>query len=159
MAMLIDAPRSGDGGWIIAVHAAHYAATQGYGPAFEALVARIVADVLTTEIPQRERIWIARDAERPVGSIMCRRETDAVARLSLFYVAGEAQGQGTGRALLSGCIGFAREAGYQQMVLNTAESQARGRALYAKAGFVCEASFPSAAFGSHYTEERWRLTL
>ena len=159
MAIEIGGPRPGDGGWIVGVHAAHYAATQGYDAAFEALVARVVADVLTTDEPERERIWIARDGPSPVGSILCRRASETEARLSLFYVVDSVQGQGVGRELLSRCIGFAREAGYRSMVLNTARSQMRGRALYAKAGFVCEASILTEAFGSQFTKETWRLTL
>src|SRR6266536_4540008 len=82
----------GDAGWIVHRHGVRYAQEYGWDSAFEALVARIVADYLDTREPGRENAWIAEvDGER-VGCVLCVRRDDDVAQLRLLLVEPQARG-------------------------------------------------------------------
>jgi GNAT superfamily N-acetyltransferase/DNA-binding PadR family transcriptional regulator len=134
--MTIRAMRPGDHGWVLERHAHLYDDDLGWPPEFEALVARIVADVLADHDPDRERGWIAElDGER-AGAIYCVRKSDDVAQLRLLFVERWARGFGVGRKLVDRCIRFARSKGYARMVLWTNSSLESARRIYDAAGFV-----------------------
>ena len=150
----IGPPRPGDGGWVIATHAAAYGKSHGYDASFEVLVARLVANLLVPEDPTHERLWIAR-TDRAVGSIYCRREDTGIARLGLFWVDDGMRGQGLGASLVRTCLDFAGTAGYGRVVLTTTPAQGAARRLYARAGFACRRSHLERGFGVEYTAETW----
>ena len=58
-----------------------------------------------------------------------------ICELRKMYLLPEARGQGLGRALLERCLDEARESGYRQCYLETAERMRSARALYAQLGF------------------------
>lgn len=152
--------RAGDLGWIVQRHGELYAAEYGWNTEYEGLVARIVADFAQDHDPSRERVWIAESDGRPVGSVMCVRDGEpGTARLRLLLVEPEARGLGIGDRLVSACVGFAREAGYREMVLWTVDVLAAARVIYQRHGFVLAGQKPHRAFGADLVGQDWRLPL
>lgn len=150
-------PAPGDLGWIVQRHGALYAAEQGWDHRFEGVVAGVVSDYVKTHDPAREACWIAEHEGQKVGSILLACESDTVGRLRLLLVEPSARGLGVGQALIAACLGFARDAGYAEVVLWTQANLLPARKLYAAAGFELEESWPYDGFGADLVSESWRL--
>jgi len=73
--------------------------------------------------------------------------------LRKMYFLAEARGLGFGRALLSHCLGFAREAGFQHVYLETLQTMTAARRLYEAFGFEAR-SAPLGATG-HFGCDAW----
>jgi GNAT superfamily N-acetyltransferase len=127
-------------------HAHLYDDEEGWGEPFVALVARVIGDYLEEHDPERESAWIAELNGRRVGAIYCMRRSDQVAQLRLLFVDSEARGHGVGGNLVDRCIEFARECGYERMVLWTNSSLASARRIYDAAGFEQTKEEPHPAF-------------
>lgn len=156
----LRAPEPGDLGWIVARHGALYAAEYGWDTTFEGLVARIVADFAEDHDPHLERVWIAELDGRPAGCVMCvRDEAPATARLRLLLVEPEARGHGIGDLLVRTVTGFAREAGYRDLVLWTNDVLTAARRIYRRAGFTLVAEKPHRSYGADLVGQDWRLPL
>lgn len=152
-------PAPGDHGWVVARNGALYAAEHGWNSSYEALVARVVADFLADNDPDREAGWIAElDGER-VGAVFCVRKDDETAKLRLLHVEPGARGAGVGSALVDECIAFARKVGYQRMELWTVSLLAPARRIYQRAGFIMVDEDTAARFGHALTGQTWELTL
>lgn len=150
----------GDAGWLIQRHAEYYAEQHGFDASFEPLVARILTDFLTERDKATERAFIAADGPRRLGSIFCVQSgTPGVAKLRLFFLEPQMRGIGLGQRLLEACLGFARGAGYDKMVLWTHESHRAACALYTKAGFTLTASKPVHSFGQDLVEQSFEIAL
>lgn len=167
----LRAPAPGDLGWMVQRNAALYAREYGFDLNYEALVARIVAEYGECRDGRWDRVWIAElDGER-VGAIMCVRDgidtaiapgagtPPRAARLRLLLVEPEARGRGVGQALVSACIGFARQAGFRELVLWTNSVLSAARVLYERAGFELTAEKPHHSFGQDLVGQDWRLPL
>ena len=150
-------PRPGDFGWIVQRHGLLYAQEEGWDARFEGVVAGVISDFIKTFDPAREACWIAEHETAPVGSIMLARENDAVGRLRLLLVEPSARGLGVGEKLVAECLGFARLAGYQEVILWTQSTLLPARRLYERVGFVLEESWPYDGFGKGLVSETWRL--
>jgi DNA-binding MarR family transcriptional regulator/GNAT superfamily N-acetyltransferase len=159
-AFVLREPQPGDLGWVVQRHGALYAQEYGWDETFEALVATVVAGYANDHDPERERAWIAEAAGRPVGSIFCMRRDDRTAQLRCLLVEPSARGTGVGQALVDACVAFAREAGYDRIVLWTNDVLAGARRLYERAGFTLADARPHASFGrDDLVGEDWILEL
>jgi GNAT superfamily N-acetyltransferase len=69
-----------------------------------------------------------------------------VAQLRLLFIDSSARGRGAGSALVEQCISFARERGYERMVLWTNSTLASARRIYDAAGFVQTKEEPHLVF-------------
>ncbi|MUL43903.1 MarR family transcriptional regulator [Streptomonospora sp. PA3] len=152
-------PRPGDLGWVVERHGALYAAEYGWDSAFEAWVARLVADYGLPSDRPGQALWIAEADGARAGCIACSREDERTARLRLFLVEPGARGRGVGTALIERCLDFARSAGYRAMVLSTYSVLADARRLYQAAGFRLVSSEPERAFGRDLTAQVWETDL
>ncbi|GLZ79804.1 MarR family transcriptional regulator [Actinorhabdospora filicis] len=146
----------GDYGWIVYRHGELYSREHGYDAAFEALVARIAADVAASADPG-ERAWIAElDGER-AGCVVCSRQDGTTARLRVLLVEPWARGNGVGAALVEECLRFARGAGYARVTLSTNGKLLSARKIYAGVGFERVAG--EGAHGHPNVNEHWELVL
>lgn len=164
--------RPGDLGWVVARHGALYHAEYGWGLRFEALVADLCARFVAQFDPARESCWIAEwpgtgeGDGQPVGSVFlvqARDEADqpepGVAQLRMLLVEPQARGAGVGDRLVTECIRFAREAGYQRLRLWTNSMLVAARRLYVRHGWQLVHSAPHADFGVPMVGEIWERPL
>jgi DNA-binding MarR family transcriptional regulator/GNAT superfamily N-acetyltransferase len=154
-AFVLRPPASGDFGWVVHRHGALYAEEYGWDEAFEALVARIVADFIDHRDPKREAAWIAEvDGER-VGCVFCVKKEDAIAQLRILLVEPGARGMGIGSRLIEECLRFARRAGYEQIMLWTNDVLVDARRLYERAGFELREEESHHSFGHALVGQMW----
>lgn len=149
----------GDMGLIASRHGVLYSVEHGFDDSFEPQVAEILLAFRRNRRPNRERAWVAARGERILGSIFCVQVDDETAKLRLFYLEPDARGLGLGRRMLEACIGFARDAGYQRMVLWTHESHQAACSLYRKSGFTMVSETPCHNFGQDLVEQAWQIDL
>lgn len=151
--------RIGDMGAIVAGQARLYAREYGWNGEFEALVAEIVAKFVREFDPAREHCWVAERDGEIAGSIFLVKESDAVAKLRLFYLEPWARGSGMGTRMVGECLAFARAAGYAKVVLWTNDCLVAARRLYEKAGFTLVESEAHRSFGKDLVGQYWSLDL
>ncbi|GAA0414553.1 MarR family transcriptional regulator [Acrocarpospora corrugata] len=152
---VIRPPRPGDLGWVVGRHGALYAREYGWGPDFEALVARICADFLDNQSDPGQSGWIAEVDGAPAGCVFCVRKDATTAQLRLLLVEPTARGLGIGSRLVQECLRFARAAGYRDIMLWTRDVLTTAGKIYASAGFTLVSEEPAEAF----TEQFWERPL
>lgn len=157
--ILIRSHREGDIGWVIEAHGRLYAEEYGFNENFEALVARIAADFISTYNPKYEHCWIAEVDGKRVGSIFLVRENNKVAKLRMLFLTPDARGFGLGKKLVAECLSFARNAGYESVVLWTNAVLSTARHIYENAGFKLEKEEPHTEFGATQLGQFWRLNF
>jgi DNA-binding MarR family transcriptional regulator/GNAT superfamily N-acetyltransferase len=150
-------PAPGDLGWALQRHGAIYAAEYNWNSEFEAYVARIIADYMTDS--RRSAGWIAELDGVPAGFVCCVPEDDAVARLRLLLVEDWARGLGIGGRLVDEVLRFARQAGYERIVLSTVSVLASARRIYQRAGFTLVREQPEHSYGHDLITEDWARSL
>jgi DNA-binding MarR family transcriptional regulator/N-acetylglutamate synthase-like GNAT family acetyltransferase len=157
---VIRPPRTGDLGWVVYRHGVLYGQEYGWGQAFEALVARIVADYVERHDPAREAGWIAEvDGER-VGCVFCvRNEDPETAQLRLLLVEPSVRGMGIGGRLVAECLRFAKEAGYRRIMLWTRDNLTSARHIYKNAGFELIEQKEGQESGQRVVDEIWARAL
>lgn len=152
--------RPGDMGMVTARQAILYAEHHGWGgPLMEAYIAEVTSRFLREFKPGREQCWIAERAGQMIGSVFLVDAGDGVAQLRLLYVEPSARGLGVGRALVDGCVTFAREAGYQKLMLWTHTVLGSARRIYAAAGLAITAVEMHSTFGEPEQGETWEMVL
>ncbi|MFG1821886.1 GNAT family N-acetyltransferase [Microbispora bryophytorum] len=156
---VIRPPRAGDLGWVVHRHGVVYSEEYGWGAAFEALVARIVADYVENHDPRGEACWIAEVRGEPVGCVFCVRKDDTTAQLRLLLVESSARGRGIGGRLVEECLRFASAAGYRRIMLWTRDSLASARRIYQAAGFELMEQHPGEEAGIPVNDQIWARDL
>jgi DNA-binding MarR family transcriptional regulator/N-acetylglutamate synthase-like GNAT family acetyltransferase len=156
---ILRPPQVGDLGWVVHRQGALYWQEYGYDEHFEALVAEIVAKFVQNFDARRERCWIAERDEEIVGSVFLVKESEKVAKLRLLYVEPSARGLGIGGRLVAECVRFARQAGYEKIVLWTQSELDAARHVYEKVGFRVVEKKEHHSFGKDLTAEVWELEL
>jgi DNA-binding MarR family transcriptional regulator/GNAT superfamily N-acetyltransferase len=157
--VVLRPPAPGDLGWVLQRHGAIYAAEYGWDSDFEAYVARIIAGYLTDADPRRAAAWVAELDGVPAGFVCCVPEDDAVARLRLLLVESWARGLGIGGRLVDEVLRFARQAGYERIVLSTVRVLTSARRIYQRAGFTLESEQSEHCYGHDLITEDWARSL
>ena len=85
--------------------------------------------------PPEGRLFIAYDAETPVGCVALRKIGEGTCEMKRLYLRPSSRGTGLGRQLAGLVIEAAREIGYQKMRLDTLASMKPATALYQSLGF------------------------
>ena len=158
-AVVLRGLRPGDLGWIVQRHGEVYAREYGWTQSFEALVARIVADYLDHQQPERESAWIAEVDGQRAGCVFCVRKDDETAQLRILLVEAWARGHGLGARLVDECIHFARDRGYRKLVLWTNDILVAARRIYLAAGFELVEEERHHSFGKDLVGQFWELRL
>src|SRR6185437_1544638 len=99
-----------------------------------------------------------RDGQK-VGAVLVASASDNTAQLRLLHVEAEARGLGIGRRLVDECVRFARQAGYERMILWTQSILEAARNIYRQAGFEIVRQEHHHSFGKDLTAETWALDL
>jgi DNA-binding MarR family transcriptional regulator/N-acetylglutamate synthase-like GNAT family acetyltransferase len=157
--LVLRRPRSGDYGWAIERHGVIYDAEFGWGPRFEGLVAELLGRFASQHDPDRERCWIAELGGERVGCVFVVERENIVAQLRCLLVEPKARGHGVGRKLVDACITFARDAGYERLMLWTNKGLDSARKIYEAAGFRLADEQPHEDFGVPLIGQNWELAL
>lgn len=149
----------GDLGWVVMRHGALYAAAYGWDRDFEAMVAGLVAEFHARGRTGRDRAWIVEVDGVRAGCVFCVARDAETAQLRMLLVEPWARGQGIGRALVEGCVGFARDAGYARIRLWTNASLVSARRIYEGCGFEPRSEARLFAYGQAQVEQVWERPL
>ncbi|MEV0201373.1 bifunctional helix-turn-helix transcriptional regulator/GNAT family N-acetyltransferase [Nonomuraea sp. NPDC050691] len=153
---VIRAPRSGDLGWAVQLHAEIYNREYGWGVEFEQLVARLIGGL---DFSGRDAGWIAEAGGERLGCVFFEHVDADTAKLRMLLVGPSARGLGLGRRLVEECVRHARDGSYKRITLWTRECLESARRIYARAGFVHESSEKSVENGIEVVDEIWTLGL
>lgn len=160
-AFRLRGPEPGDIGWVLERNAVLYHQEYGWGWAYEALVADVLARFMRDFDPELERCWIAEMNGEKVGSVFIVKHPDrpGVAKLRLLIVEPRARGLGIGRRLVRECTLFAREVGYRTMTLWTNAVLVSARRIYEAEGHRLVHEEPHDLFGEGMMGQTWELDL
>jgi DNA-binding MarR family transcriptional regulator/GNAT superfamily N-acetyltransferase len=157
--VMLREPRAGDFGWAIERHGAIYDAEFGWGPRFEGLVAELFGKFAQAHEPTRERCWIAALNGERVGVVFVVERVPKVAQLRCLLVEPKARGAGVGGKLVNACVDFARDAGYERMILWTNKGLDSARKIYESVGFKLVEEQPHRDFGPELIGQSWEMPL
>jgi ribosomal protein S18 acetylase RimI-like enzyme len=133
-----------------------YAAGLGFSLDFQGFDEE-VATLPGKYAPPRGALFLARAGGAAVGTVGVRPIAPDIAEMKRLYVAPAHRGTGLGHRLADAAIGFAREAGYAAMRLDTLETMTAPMALYRSFGFVeIPAYYVNPVPGVRYFELRLR---
>ncbi len=126
--------RPGDLGRIVTLHGEGYAGEEGgFGLAFEAFVARTLADFVIDNKAQG-RIWLA---ERGAALLGCAAMVDRGDRGQLRWVivAPSARGEGLGKRLVEKAMIYAAAKNWSEVFLETTSGLSASMDIYLRLGF------------------------
>jgi GNAT superfamily N-acetyltransferase len=144
-------------GRIAQLHADYYSATHGFGVAFEAKVARELADFCQNYKAGRDGIWLAQHEGNIEGSIVIdgRQAETHGAHLRWFITTNAIKGRGIGAQLLAHALAFVQTCGYSSTYLWTFSGLNAARHLYESHGFRCIQESPGKQWGTVVTEQQF----
>lgn len=143
-------------GRIAQLHAEYYAASNGFGVAFEAKVASELADFCRAYQPGRDGLWLARGPGIEASiAIDGTHAAQAGAHLRWFIASDAVRGQGIGRQLLARALEFADARGYASVHLWTFSGLLAARHLYESLGFVLAHESPGSQWGTEVLEQQF----
>ncbi len=126
--------RVGDLGRIIALHGEVYDALPGYGLAFEAYVARTIAEYVI-DAGGTGRIWLAERGNTLIGCAAMILREEARGQLRWVLVDQSARGMGLGKDLVNRALDYARDNGCSRVFLETTDGLPESQSLYDTLGF------------------------
>ncbi len=151
--------QSGDMGWVVQRNGVVYNQEYGWDEDFEALVAEIVAGFIRNYNPKIERCWIAERDGKRVGSVFLVQKTETEAQLRLLFVEPKARGLGIGKRLVHECTRFAKQVGYDKIMLWTNSVLDAARHIYEQEGYQLFEEEPHHSFGHDLVGQNWELGL
>ncbi len=141
-------------GDIAALHARQYSASHGFGPVFEAKVARELGEFLTRP-PRPGDFFRAVEREgRAWGSIALEDEGAGVAHLRWFILDASLRGKSLGRHMLEEAMAHARVMRWSRVYLWTLGGLPAAARLYAEFGFTEVQRLEASQWGVTTTELR-----
>ncbi len=147
---------------ITEMHALYYARQAEFGPRFEAVVAKGLADFCSRpglhDAARPGRLWWAESQGRIVGSVAIDGEDlgPGIAHLRWFIVDDGVRGAGVGRRLLEAALAFVDERpAFQETQLWTFSGLHAARSLYEAHGFACVEERPGDQWGQRVLEQRF----
>ncbi len=143
------------------MHARYYAREWGFGPFFEARVAREAAEFAAALPRADSRLWVARAVGRVVGTIAIdgRHAACDGAHLRWFILDDSSRGAGTGAALLDTALVFCRAQRFARVHLSTFAGLDAARRLYESRGFRLAEEQEAESWGARVREQRFVLDL
>ncbi len=150
--------RPGDIGYIIWMHGVLYAREQGWDSTFESYVGEPLSQ-FAKKRSQRERIWIAEQSGKIVGTIAIVEALKETAQLRWLLVTPDMRGNGLGRSLMQSAIQFSREQSFSSIFLWTVSALQSAAKLYNSFNFMLTERITHQIWGSTVTEERYDLNL
>ena len=126
--------RAGDLGRIIALHGECYDVVPGFGRAFEAFVARTIAEFIL-DAGAKGCIWMAERDERLVGCAAIVLRDENRGQLRWVLVDQSARGIGLGKRLVNDALQYCRDNGCKEVFLETTDGLPESQALYDALGF------------------------
>lgn len=150
--------KPGDMGTIIYLHGIIYEKEYGFDYTFEPYVAEPLSKFVLFQ-SDKERIWIARQNEKIVGSVAIVKFSEDQAQLRWLLVHPAARGFGLGKTLVEKAIQFSKYMGYRSIFLWTLNILPAAAKLYQSSGFKKTRENPCRLWGVRLTEHRYELTL
>jgi GNAT superfamily N-acetyltransferase len=144
-------------GAIAAMHARFYSANWNFGSAFEATVARGVADFLPRLGSASNEIWHVADGQNILGSIAIDGEDlgENRAHLRWFIMDDALRGTGLGTVLLDASLTFCDEQAFPETHLWTFQGLDTARRLYESRGFQLAEEYDGDQWGTTVREQRF----
>lgn len=156
---IIRTHQLGDMGWITYRHALTVAKEFDWGEAFEAVVGDITAQFIKTYDPKNERCFIAEKNGEMIGCVFLVNAGEGAAKLRLLFVEPQARGMGLATRLVEEAVDFARDAGYEKILLWTMKILDSARYIYKKVGFKVIDEEINQEFGEKLVSETWLLSI
>ncbi len=141
--------------WVVQRHGILYNQMFGWDKRFEGLVAEIVAKFVRNFKPQRERCWIAEQDGEHIGSVFLIENDETVAQLRLLIVEPHTRGLGIGDRLVRECSRFAKQVGYNKIILWTDTQLQSALRIYARNGYQFVKTDNHESFGYHVEGQYW----
>ena len=144
-------------GRIVQLHAEYYADSNGFGVAFEAKVARELADFCQNYKFGRDGIWLIECDARIEGSVVIdgsKAENDG-AHLRWFITSDAVKNQGVGKRMLQEAMMFVDSCSYKKTYLWTFSGLNAARHLYESCGFKLVHESPGNQWGSVVIEQKF----